>query len=321
MGSIPGGLLVPQFLLVLLFFLQLSDSENQAIISTKSKNSSILITQIKIPPYVILGQTVHLYCLFELKNGTDLYTLKWFKDGAEFYRSVPRASVRKNRRLIFPRPGVKVDFENSKIISPGVHQMALQEVELTTSGRFMCQITMDSPPFEFVEDGGRLTVISLPERFPVISGNKGQTYTLGDWVDLNCTCFETYPAASIRWFINGKEVGDSDLIRYLPEKSIENPGLVSATLGLSFQIDESHFAPRARLASDGSTLMRSQEKELWALCEATMPPIEGTTFPFTREVYLGSLSQTFDHFQSDANGLLCSFVKMLLITVIAVMMT
>ena len=112
------------------------------------------------------------------------------------------------------------------------------------------------------------------------------------------------------------QVGDSDLIRYLPEKSIENPGLVSATLGLSFQIDESHFAPRARLASDGSTLMRSQEKELWALCEATMPPIEGTTFPFTREVYLGSLSQTFDHFQSDANGLLCKFIPMKFQTII-----
>ena len=103
------------------------------------------------------------------------------------------------------------------------------------------------------------------------------------------------------------------MIRYLPEKSIENPGLVSATLGLSFQIDESHFAPRARLASDGSTLMRSQEKELWALCEATMPPIEGTTFPFTREVYLGSLSQTFDHFQSDANGLLCKCVMLVFV--------
>ena len=90
----------------------------------------------------------------------------------------------------------------------------------------------------------------------------------------------------------------------MPEKSLESPGLVSATLGLSFQIDESHFAPRARLDSDGSTLMRSQEKELWALCEATMPPIEGTVFPFTREVYLGSLSQTFDHFQSTADKLL-----------------
>ena len=77
--------------------------------------ATIIISKIKIPPYVIVGQTVHLYCLFELKNGTDLYTLKWFKDGAEFYRSVPRASVRKNRRLIFPMPGVRVDFENSKV--------------------------------------------------------------------------------------------------------------------------------------------------------------------------------------------------------------
>ena len=78
-------------------------------------SATIVISKIKIPPYVIVGQTVHLYCLFELRNGTDLYTLKWFKDGAEFYRSVPRASVRKNRRLIFPMPGVRVDFENSKV--------------------------------------------------------------------------------------------------------------------------------------------------------------------------------------------------------------
>ena len=95
-----------------------------------------------------------------------------------------------------------------QIISPGMHQMALQEVELTTTGHFVCQITMDSPPFEFVEDGGRLTVISLPERFPVISGNKGHSYNLGDWVDLNCTCYDTFPAAYIRWFINGKEVSE-----------------------------------------------------------------------------------------------------------------
>ena len=83
--------------------------------SDHGNSSTIVISKIKIPPYVIVGQTVHLYCLFELRNGTDLYTLKWFKDGAEFYRSVPRASVRRNRRLIFPMPGVKVDFENSKV--------------------------------------------------------------------------------------------------------------------------------------------------------------------------------------------------------------
>ena len=74
-----------------------------------------MIDRVKIPPYVILGQTVHLFCLFTMKNGTDIYTLKWFKDGKEFYRSVPRAQVRLNRRLVFPMPGVKVDFENSKV--------------------------------------------------------------------------------------------------------------------------------------------------------------------------------------------------------------
>ena len=101
---------------LILFDHPISESQSGNDESINLKNSSaIVISQIKIPPYVIVGQTVHLYCLFELRNGTDLYTLKWFKDGAEFYRSVPRASVRRNRRLIFPMPGVKVDFENSKV--------------------------------------------------------------------------------------------------------------------------------------------------------------------------------------------------------------
>eukprot|EP00093_Oithona_nana_P014108 14108.XXX_159006_152440_1 [CDS] Oithona nana genome sequencing. len=304
MGVVLGGN-VGLLLLLLLIRVSsnyISTNQNHSNGSISLKNSSaIVISQIKIPPYVIVGQTVHLYCLFELRNGTDLYTLKWFKDGAEFYRSVPRASVRRNRRLIFPMPGVKVDFENSKIISGGEHQMALQEVELSTSGHFVCQITMDSPPFEFVEAGGVLTVISLPERFPVISGNKGHHYGPGDRVTLNCTCYDTFPAANIRWFINGREVDDSYLIQYVPELSRRSPGLVSATLGLDFTIDESHYAPRTKLASDGSSLVQSSQKELWALCEATMPPIKGTTFPFTREIYLGSLSQTFQHFQSDAH--------------------
>ena len=97
------------------------------------------------------------------------------------------------------------------------------------------------------------------------------------------------------------QVDDSYLIQYVPELSRRSPGLVSATLGLDFTIDESHYAPRTKLASDGSSLVQSAQKELWALCEATMPPIKGTTFPFTREIYLGSLSQTFQHFQSDAH--------------------
>jgi hypothetical protein len=109
---VPGGVYESNFPSSNMFYSLAFYFNNSSLIG---KNSSIVITKIKIPPYVILGQTVHLYCLFEMKNGTDLYTLKWFKEGAEFYRSVPRALVRRNRRLIFPMPGLKVDFENSKV--------------------------------------------------------------------------------------------------------------------------------------------------------------------------------------------------------------
>ena len=52
-----------------------------------------------------------------------------------------------------------------------------------------------------------MTVISIPERFPVISGNKGhQNYRLGERVQLNCTCFDTHPPANLRWFINDRQV-------------------------------------------------------------------------------------------------------------------
>ena len=74
-----------------------------------------IITKVKIPPYVILGSTVHLYCVFDLQNGTDVYMLKWLKNDEEFYRSVPKAILRPNRRRTFPLEGVKVDIENSKV--------------------------------------------------------------------------------------------------------------------------------------------------------------------------------------------------------------
>ena len=77
--------------------------------------STSLISEVKIPPYVILGSTVHLYCSYDLPNGTDLYMLKWLKEEKEFYRSVPKDPHRQNRRRTFQVPGVKVDIENSKV--------------------------------------------------------------------------------------------------------------------------------------------------------------------------------------------------------------
>ena len=44
----------------------------------------------------------------------------------------------------------------------------------------------------------------------------------------------------------------------------------------------------------------SEERELWVKCEATMPPLGAnkTVYPFTRNVFLGSLAQSFNRFDS-----------------------
>ena len=120
--------------------------------------------------------------------------------------------IRLNFSFYFHLPIFKLSnilvFYLKQIIPPGnLHQMALQEVKLSTSGKYTCQITLDAPPFQFTSRSGNMTVISIPERFPVIDGNKGhQNYRLGERVQLNCTCYDTHPPANLRWFINDRQV-------------------------------------------------------------------------------------------------------------------
>ena len=104
------------------------------------------------------------------------------------------------------------------------------------------------------------------------------------------------------------QVPESYLIHYLPSKSLENKGLFHATLGLDFMVEEHHYErssySRKRFVElpegDHNQAAISEERELWVKCEATMPPLGAnkTVYPFTRNVFLGSLAQSFNRFDS-----------------------
>lgn len=55
-----------------------------------------------VPQHAVLGQNVSLECNFNL-DGEKLYSVKWYKDGNEFYRFVPQE---KPPVLVFLHPGV-----------------------------------------------------------------------------------------------------------------------------------------------------------------------------------------------------------------------
>lgn len=50
---------------------------------------SLRLTEVRIPNHVIRNNSVKLECHFDM-NGEQLYSVKWYKDGYEFYRYVPR---------------------------------------------------------------------------------------------------------------------------------------------------------------------------------------------------------------------------------------
>lgn len=55
-----------------------------------------------MPEHVVRGQNIRLECNFNL-DGETLYSVKWYKDGNEFYRYVPQDMP---PVLVFPLPGV-----------------------------------------------------------------------------------------------------------------------------------------------------------------------------------------------------------------------
>lgn len=241
---------------------------------SRSAGSSSPLVRVRAPEYAILGQTVHLYCNFSLPEPhTNFYTLKWFLDDAEVYRFVPEAK-RELQRMVFNTDAVKIDLESSKMIGEREHLLVLQSVTRAQSGEYKCQVTMDTPPFQFIQSSAYLSIMVLPERHPVISGLKQTIYLPGDKVSINCTSAFSFPAARLSWRLNSRPV-DRWMVTSYTHSLDTSTGLESATLGLNFLVLPEHF--------------RGPEQELWATCKADMPAIHGMEIPMERTLLLGNL--------------------------------
>ena len=48
-------------------------------------------------------------------QGEYVDSIKWYKDGAEFYRIVPNTPIERDRVVIFDRPGLNLDRQKSGV--------------------------------------------------------------------------------------------------------------------------------------------------------------------------------------------------------------
>lgn len=63
---------------------------------------------VKIPPAVSPGDTVTLYCQYDLEN-EPLYTVKWYKGRQEFFRYIPKELPNTKVFPLADIPGFTVD--------------------------------------------------------------------------------------------------------------------------------------------------------------------------------------------------------------------
>lgn len=61
--------------------------------------------EVRVPNYTVKDNTVKLECHYDMED-EKLYSVKWYKDGHEFYRYLPRDHP---PATLFPQNGITVD--------------------------------------------------------------------------------------------------------------------------------------------------------------------------------------------------------------------
>merc|ERR1711953_606474 len=197
----------------------------------------LILNNIRVPGLVWSGRDASLHCDYDTQ-GEEIYSVKWYKGGQEVFRWLP--SQPDHPITIYPRPGVRIDQNKSSATS-----MALQAVDLSSTGRYRCEVSTEAPMFSTASGFGDLLVVSAPPRPPLIQGDIRDNYQPGDLVHLNCSSRDSKPAADLSWKINGQTADSSYII---PHPVITSPsGLLTSTSEIILTLGKRHFTPDGRI--------------------------------------------------------------------------
>ncbi|XP_014468643.1 PREDICTED: uncharacterized protein LOC106741318 [Dinoponera quadriceps] len=223
-----------------------------------SKGGEIKV-EFKVPKEAVVGSSVELMCEWRLLGGNVLYSVKWYKDEHEFFRYVPDSNP---RILMFTQPGVNVEKKSNE------NSIKLRNLVLASSGQYKCEVSTEGPFFATTYQTANLTVISLPERGPEITGLSSH-YAVGENVTANCTAWPSVPKANLRWTINGEPVPRENTVQHPPLAPFSTNG-IPTSLGLRLEAEPRHFEGGGGLvkikctAEVGSRMYEAERRVLMA---------------------------------------------------------
>jgi len=135
-----------------------------AILSITEPSWSIIMDRVEVPEHPVVGTSVDLICHYKLENtragkSEDIYSVKWYKNGKEFYRYVPKDNPPSQ---VFNVPWITVEV--SKIF----HLHSPIYIELPLSLEFMQKLIAilmnihmykNNVSFFFLKDGSAVIIL------------------------------------------------------------------------------------------------------------------------------------------------------------------
>lgn len=243
---------------------------------TTDPAQALRLIELNVPETPTRGSTVTLECRYDLQRD-QLYSVKWYKDGREFFRYMPRDRPSKK---MFNIKGLTVNVASSTNTTT-----VLDNVQHSASGTYRCEVSADAPSFDQVSDEKRLDVTETP-----LSIDQPPIGVLGGSVRLNCAHnLGGLPLYSFKWFKD-----DKILYKYIPRN--RPPGELFSVQGVTIDMLQTNYSSlylknlsalsagtyRCEASSDAPPFLTVQdEKTLVVLEQRDMRP----QITYDRETY------------------------------------
>ncbi|XP_062124180.1 uncharacterized protein LOC133837432 isoform X1 [Drosophila sulfurigaster albostrigata] len=214
-----------------------------SILNAVAPIDALHLSSLSVPRIIDVAQKAKLFCSYEMGNRT-LNSVKWYKDGQEFFRYSPLTPPTTNW---FPVKGVTI-ADGSSHCNQFICNVELEKLNVHSSGQYRCEVSGDAPEFKLIDKSANMTVGVLPKFDPFITGIR-HSYKYRDVLLANCSSEWSSPAARLTWYINNKTAPQSSLQPQINEitRNIEGFPLYASNLQLRVHIDDQRFISKSEV--------------------------------------------------------------------------
>ncbi|EDW42400.1 uncharacterized protein LOC6606613 [Drosophila sechellia] len=201
------------------------------------------LSNLSVPRIIDVAQKAKLFCSYAMGNRT-LNSVKWYKDGLEFFRYSPLTPPTTNW---FPVKGVTI-ADGSPHCNQFICNVELEKLTAHSSGQYRCEVSGDAPEFKLIDQTANMTVGVLPKFDPFISGVR-HAYKYHDYLEANCSTDMTSPMAKLTWYINNKTAPGHSLQPQINEvsRNVDGFHLFASHLHLRLHLDDQRFISKSEM--------------------------------------------------------------------------